>query len=51
MVSIKFTLFLLLLYLLDKEGDNQLKNFIKFVLIVLGLAPALRNCLRMTFNC
>ena len=51
MIPIKFTIFLLLLYLLDKEGDNQLKNFLKFVLLVLGLAPALRNCLRMTFNC
>ncbi|HIP25096.1 MAG TPA: DUF63 family protein [Archaeoglobus profundus] len=51
MIPIKFTIFLILLYLLDKEKDNQLKNFLKFVLIVLGLAPALRNSLRMTFNC
>ncbi len=50
MIPAKVMVFLMILYVLDKEEDENLKNFIKFVLIVLGLAPGLRDSLRMTFG-
>ncbi len=50
MIPAKAVLFLAILYVLDKEEDEQLKNFIKFVLIALGLGPGLRDSLRMTFG-
>jgi uncharacterized membrane protein len=50
LIPTKFTVFLILLYVLDRERDENLKNFVKFVLIVLGLAPALRDSLRMFFG-
>ncbi len=47
----KFVVFALILYLLDTSGEEEnLKNFIKFALIVLGLGPGLRDGLRMTFS-
>lgn len=46
----KFLVFFTILYLLDtSDEDEKLRNYIKFVLIVLGLAPALRNGIRMVF--
>jgi len=50
MIPAKAILFLAILYILDKEEDESLKNFVKFVLIVLGLGPGLRDSLRMTFG-
>jgi uncharacterized membrane protein len=50
MIPAKLIVFLTILYVLDKEEDESLKNFLKFVLIVLGLAPGLRDSLRMTFG-
>ncbi len=51
MVPLKLVFFVAIIYLLDTmEEDEDLKNFIKFVLIVLGLAPGLRDALRMTFH-
>ncbi|MCS7144463.1 MAG: DUF63 family protein [Archaeoglobaceae archaeon] len=39
------------LYLIDaSEEKENLKNFLKFTLLVLGLGPALRNGLRITFG-
>ena len=34
----------------DKEQIGQVKNAIKFVIIILGLAPAIRNSLRLFFG-
>ena len=50
MLPAKAALFLVILYVLDTEDDENLKNFIKFVLIALGLGPGLRDALRMTFG-
>ncbi|WP_456468000.1 DUF63 family protein [Archaeoglobus sp.] len=47
---VKFLVFFAILYLLDTtDEDEKLKNYIKFVLIVLGLAPGLRDGIRMLF--
>ncbi|MCS7119293.1 MAG: DUF63 family protein [Archaeoglobaceae archaeon] len=48
---VKFIIVGFILYFIEvgKEKEN-LKNFIKFVLIVFGFAPALRNGLRITFE-
>ena len=47
---VKFFVFFAILYLLDtSDEDEKLKNYIKFVLIVLGLAPGLRDGIRMMF--
>ncbi len=47
----KFVVFLPLLYLIDSSDEKEsLKNFVKFVLVVLGLAPGLRDGIRMTFG-
>ncbi|MEM1577200.1 MAG: DUF63 family protein, partial [Archaeoglobaceae archaeon] len=46
----KFAVIGLVLYLIDaSEEKESLKNFLKFALLVLGLGPALRNGLRITF--
>ncbi len=50
LVIAKFFVLLVVLYVVDKSEDNNAKNFIKFVLIVLGLAPGLRDGLRMSFG-
>ncbi|ADB57763.1 DUF63 family protein [Archaeoglobus profundus] len=49
LIPTKFVVFTLVLWILEKERDVQLKNFIKFVLLVLGLAPATRDITRMIF--
>ncbi len=47
---VKFLVFLAVLYLLDTgEESERLRNFVKFVIIVLGLAPGLRDGIRMVF--
>ncbi|AEA46163.1 DUF63 family protein [Archaeoglobus veneficus] len=53
MIPAKVIVFAAILYVLDSsrdEEDTELINFVKFVLIVLGLAPGLRDALRMTFQ-
>ncbi|WP_230972303.1 DUF63 family protein [Archaeoglobus neptunius] len=48
---VKFGVFFAILYLLDtSDEEEKLKNYIKFVLIVLGLAPGLRDGIRMMFG-
>jgi uncharacterized membrane protein len=50
MVAAKVVVFVFVLYVLDSsKEDEDFRNFIKFILVVLGLAPGLRNALRMTF--
>ena len=51
MVPAKFFLFLAILYLLDtSEEGEDVKEFVKFVLMVLGFAPGIRDALRMMFS-
>ena len=51
MLLLKVIVFSAVLYILDSVEENrELVNFVKFVLIVLGLAPGLRDALRMTFQ-
>ncbi len=52
MIVLKISVIVPILYLLDKdtEEDENLKGFIKFVLFTIGLAPGMRNGLRMTFG-
>ena len=51
MLPLKIVIFSVVLYALDSVEENRdLVNFLKFVLIVLGLAPGLRDALRMTFQ-
>lgn len=51
MVPAKILVFIAVIYILDSsDEDENFVNFIKFVLIVLGLAPGVRNALRMTFS-
>jgi uncharacterized membrane protein len=50
LIPVKFAVFLIILYVLERERDENVKNFVKFVLVVLGLAPALRDMLRMLFG-
>jgi len=50
MVPTKFIVFFIVLYILDSTEDTSLKDFLKFVLITLGLAPGIRDALRMTFS-
>ncbi len=49
LLPVKFLILLAVIAILDRGEDDNIKNFIKFVLIVLGLAPALRDLLRITF--
>lgn len=47
----KFGVIGTVLYLIDSSDEKEnLKNFLKFVLLVLGLAPALRDGLRIMFG-
>jgi len=64
MYPLKLAIFLMVVLLLDKglkkamenEDENdkeqmgQIKNAIKFVVIILGLAPAIRNSIRLLFG-
>ncbi len=54
MIPAKILVFVAILYVLDSSRENkedeQLVNFVKFVLVVLGLAPGLRDSLRMMFQ-
>ena len=50
LIPVKVFVFFAILYVLDKERDENAKNFVKFVLIVLGLGPAIRDSIRMTFG-
>lgn len=43
----KIPVVLLAIYLIDKEKDENTRNLLKLVLIVIGLAPALRNLVRL----
>lgn len=50
MIPAKFAVFFAVLYVLDTtDEDTNLKNFLKFVLVVLGMAPGVRDALRVTF--
>ncbi|MET1125008.1 MAG: DUF63 family protein [Archaeoglobaceae archaeon] len=47
----KLAAIIVVLYAIDRGGDEEnFKNFLKFALLVLGLAPGIRNSLRMTFG-
>ena len=52
MYPLKLGIFIPVIYILDTEFKEEkchtLKNFIKLVILVLGLSPAVRNTLRMT---
>ena len=52
MIVLKLSVIVPILYILDRdaEEDENLKGFIKFVLFTIGLAPGIRNGLRMTFG-
>ncbi len=52
MIVLKLAVILPILYIIDRdvEEDENLKGFIKFVLFTIGMAPGLRNGLRMTFG-
>ncbi len=55
MYPLKLFIFIPVIYVLDREFDEDeesrtLKTFLKLVIIVLGLAPACRNTIRMTFG-
>ncbi len=50
MIPAKFALFILILYILDGEKDENVKNYIKFVLFAFGLGPGLRDAIRMMFG-
>ena len=49
MFVLKFAVISAVLYLLDKEMGKEIekRNFIKLVIMILGLAPGLRNALRL----
>jgi len=48
---VKFAVFYAILYFLDtSKEDRNLVNYIKFVLVVLGLAPGIRDGIRMVFE-
>ncbi len=52
MIVLKLSVIVPILYIMDKdtEEDENLKGFIKFVLFTIGMAPGIRNGLRMTFG-
>jgi uncharacterized membrane protein len=52
MFLLKFMIFIPILYYLDKElrSEGELNNFIKFALITIGLAPGVRDAVRLTFG-
>jgi len=47
---VKFAVIALILQLIETEKNKNLRNFIKLALLILGLAPALRNAVRITFG-
>ncbi|MFN3383767.1 MAG: DUF63 family protein [Archaeoglobaceae archaeon] len=48
---VKFVVIAGILYFIDTSNEKEdLKNFIKLALLVFGLAPALRNGIRITFG-
>ncbi len=53
MYPLKFVILIPVLYLLDTQFDEkerELKNLVLLALLVIGLAPAVRNTLRMMFG-
>jgi uncharacterized membrane protein len=54
MFVLKFVVISAVLYLLDKEMredyDREKRNFIKLAILILGLAPGLRNALRLVMQ-
>ncbi len=55
MYPLKLSIFIPVIYILDTQFDDDdesktLKEFLKLVIIVLGLAPACRNTIRMTLG-
>ncbi|WP_406657969.1 DUF63 family protein [Methanolobus sp. ZRKC2] len=55
MYPLKLSIFIPVIYILDTQFEEDkdsrtLKEFLKFVIIVLGLAPACRNTIRMTLG-
>jgi uncharacterized membrane protein len=46
---VKFAVITLVLLIVESEENKNLRNFIKLALLILGLGPALRNALRITF--
>ncbi len=54
MFPLKIVSIMLIIYVLDKyinePEDIELKNVVKLVIIILGLSPAIRNTLRITFG-
>jgi len=48
LIPTKFFVFLIVIWIVEREKNYQMRNFIKFVLLVLGLAPAIRDITRMT---
>lgn len=55
MYPLKLMIFIPVLYLLDSqfnenEESRNLRTFVKMVIIILGLSPAVRNTIRMTFG-
>jgi len=52
MYILKFVVFIPLLYFLDKEleTERELANFLKFVLITIGLAPGIRDAVRIAMG-
>ncbi len=49
LIPVKFAVFVAILWIIEREENYQLRNFVKFVLLVLGLAPATRDVTRMVF--
>jgi len=49
MYPLKLLVLIPALYLIDRE-KSEIKNIVKLAIIVLGLAPAIRNSLRMTLG-
>jgi len=47
MFAIKLPVVAAVLHYLDKEKENEKKNFIKIAILILGLGPGLRNFLRL----
>jgi uncharacterized membrane protein len=55
MIPLKLMIFFPLIYILDTQFDQddesrRLKDLMKLIIIILGLAPAARNTLRMVFG-
>jgi len=50
MYVLKIPVVLAVLWLVDKEKDKDIRNIIKFVILVLGLGPGLRNTLTLVMS-